>query len=109
MQEIKTENKKIENCECIWSGRTLRGKNVPEHKLDPIPSWNWKFVYSVRDGKRIPTLLRGVVCAVCHNYAESESIELPSWMNEIPSMELLDTRVVHLRRRNDGDEHGGVQ
>ena len=108
MQETTTENQK-ENCECIWSGRILRGKNVPEHNLDPIPSWRWKFVYSVRNGKRIPTLLRGVVCAVCHNYAESESITLPSWMNEIPSVEVQDVKVLHLRRENDGDEHGGVQ
>ena len=108
MQETTTENKKTENCGCIWSGRTLKGKSIPEHRLDPIPSWNWKFVFSIHNGRRIPTLLRGVVCGVCHNYAESESIELPSWMNEIPSVELLDTRVVHLRR-DDDDEHGGVQ
>ena len=109
MQEIKTttENSK-ENC--IWSGRNLKGKSIPEHKLNPIPSWEWRFVFSIHhDGKKIPTLLRGVVCGVCHNYAESESIELPLWMNEIPSMELQDVKVLHLRRGKDDDEHGGVQ
>lgn len=105
MQETTTENQK-ENCECIWSGRNLKGKYIPEHKLDPIPAWEWKFVFSIHDGKRIPTLLRGVVCAICHNYAESESIELPLWMDELPSVELQDTRVVHLRR--DGEEGKGV-
>ena len=108
MQETTTENKKTENCGCIWSGRTLKGKHIPKHRLDPIPSWNWKFVFSIRNGRRIPTLLRGVICGICHNYAESESIPLPEWMQEIPSVELLDTRVVHLRR-DDDDEHGGVQ
>ena len=109
MQKQEIRNEENNSKRCRWSGRTLKGRYVPEHKLDPIPAWEWKFVFSIHDGKRIPTLLRGIVCGVCHNYAESESIALPSWMNELPSVELLDVKVLHLRRGKDDDEQGGVQ
>jgi hypothetical protein len=96
-QEIKNEeNKRI----CKWSGRTLKGKYIEPHQLDPIPR-DWMFGFYFEGGVKYPALFRGTICGRCYNYEIMERIPLPIDSHGIPSVEVQ--HVVHLKRRDDDE------
>jgi hypothetical protein len=101
MQKQEIKNEENTNKRCKWSGRTLKGKYIPDHQLDPIER-DWTFGFSIRDGMRYPVLLKGIICGTCYNYDTVEYIKLPMDSRGIPSVEVQ--HIVHLKRRDDDDE-----
>lgn len=102
MQKQEIKNEENTNKRCRWSGRTIKGKYIPEHQLDPIER-DWMFGFYFDGGVKYPALFRGTICGRCYNYDVMERIPLPMDSHGIPSVEVLDVKVLHLRRDGEGN------